>query len=78
MKYEDLSRLERARLLVSDWEAYRDSVPEGHWLLLLDGLAGKGVGPIEEDPALAAVKQRAAWAKVRYRAEQLEGINDDE
>lgn len=37
--YEEMTRQERVDLMLEDSDAYIDLVPEGHWLLILDGMA---------------------------------------
>ena len=40
--WEEMTKKERASLIVSDSQAYMDIVPTGHWLLILDGIAKIG------------------------------------
>lgn len=39
MKYEDLSRRERAKLLLKDEETYKALLGPDQWMLILDGIA---------------------------------------
>ena len=34
-----MTRMERAKLMVTDYEAYAEIVPKGYWLQLLDAIA---------------------------------------
>ena len=48
-KYEEMTRTERAKLIVTDYEAYAEIVPEGYWLQLLDAIAhSEGISSDEE------------------------------
>lgn len=38
--WNQMTREERVALLLEDSDAYIELVPEGHWLLILDGLSG--------------------------------------
>jgi hypothetical protein len=37
--FDQMTREERVAYMLQDSDAYIESVPEGHWLLILDGLA---------------------------------------
>ena len=44
-----MTRMERAKLMVEDYDTYAELVPEGYWLQLLDKIAhGKGISPDQE------------------------------
>ena len=44
-----MTRMERAKLMVNDYETYAEIVPEGYWLQLLDAMAhSKGISSDEE------------------------------
>lgn len=45
--YEQMTKEERAQLMITDYGSYAEMVPEGFWLLLLDGVAR--AGGISED-----------------------------
>ena len=48
-KYEEMTRMKRAKLMVTDYEAYAEIVPEGYWLQLLDAIAhSEGISPDDE------------------------------
>lgn len=46
--YMEMTRQERAQLIVNDSEAYMDIVPKDHWLLVLDGMAK--LPPVTDEP----------------------------
>jgi hypothetical protein len=43
-----MTRIERAKLMIEDYEAYAELVPKGHWLQLLEAIA-KSEGITEEE-----------------------------
>ncbi len=44
-----MTRIERAKLMVEDYDTYAELVPEGYWLQLLDKIAhGKGISSDQE------------------------------
>ena len=48
-KYEEMTRMERAKLMVRDYEAYAEIVPKGYWLQLLDAIAhSEGISSDDE------------------------------
>lgn len=47
--YEEMTRQERVDLMLEDSDAYIDLVPEGHWLLVLDGMAK--LPPVTDNPS---------------------------
>jgi hypothetical protein len=42
LSYEEMTREERADLMINDWETYKELVPSEYWLMLLDGVARAG------------------------------------
>ena len=44
-----MTRTERAKLMIEDYEIYAELVPEGYWLQLLDAIAhSKGISSDEK------------------------------
>ena len=58
MRYEDLSRRQRAELLLRDEQAYYALLSNDQWYLVLDGLAG--IKPHKPSPKL----KEATWRKL--------------
>lgn len=42
LKWHEMTREERAHLMLYDYQSYAEKVPEGHWLQILDGIARSG------------------------------------
>ena len=68
-KYEEMTRQERVRLMLTDYDAYAEMVPEGHWLQILEGIADlDGLGEAHEhDEAWKKVHRLAREGNKRYR-----------
>ena len=47
-RWDEMTREERAKLMIEDYDTYKQIVPEEHWLQLLDGIAK--LGPYEPEP----------------------------
>jgi hypothetical protein len=64
-----MTRMERARLMIEDYDTYQALVPEGHWLQLLDGIADlEGLEEAHEhDEAWKKVHQLVRERNKRYR-----------
>ena len=44
-----MTRMERAKLMVTDYETYAEIVPKGYWLQLLDAIAhSEGISSDDE------------------------------
>lgn len=47
-RWDEMTREERAKLMIEDYDTYKQIVPELHWLQILDGIAK--LGPYEPEP----------------------------